>query len=100
MERRLRVIRSIPEEGTKRFKAQPHKGPAPSITSPAYPEIITPIKDHPSTLLRSGVGLAMEEANANIGTLLVVDDEAGIREVMTLALQAGGYECIAVANGQ
>ena len=43
----------------------------------------------------------MEDANANIGTtLLVVDDEAGIREVMTLALQAGGYECIAVANGQ
>jgi two-component system, cell cycle sensor histidine kinase and response regulator CckA len=32
-------------------------------------------------------------------TLLVVDDEPGIREVMALALIAGGHHCIAAADG-
>ena len=32
-------------------------------------------------------------------TLLVVDDEPGIREVMALALIAGGHQCIAAADG-
>jgi CheY-like chemotaxis protein len=32
-------------------------------------------------------------------TLLVVDDEPGIREVMALALISGGYHCIAAADG-
>jgi CheY-like chemotaxis protein len=33
-------------------------------------------------------------------TLLVVDDESGIREVMTLALEAGGHNCVAAADGR
>lgn len=33
-------------------------------------------------------------------TLLVVDDEPGIREVMALMLIAGGHHCIAAADGE
>jgi two-component system, cell cycle sensor histidine kinase and response regulator CckA len=42
----------------------------------------------------------MRDTFKNAGTVMVVDDEAGIREVMALALAAGGHECVAAAGGQ
>lgn len=32
--------------------------------------------------------------------VLIVDDEPGIREVMALSLETGGYGCIAAADGR
>jgi CheY-like chemotaxis protein len=42
----------------------------------------------------------MDETAKNGATLLVVDDEVGIREVLCLALAAGGHECITAADGR
>ena len=41
----------------------------------------------------------MEGTVKHPATLLVVDDEPGIREVMALALMSGGHHCIAAADG-
>jgi CheY-like chemotaxis protein len=42
----------------------------------------------------------MDETTAPATTLLVVDDERGIREVLILSLEMGGYRCIAAADGR
>jgi two-component system, cell cycle sensor histidine kinase and response regulator CckA len=41
----------------------------------------------------------MQEPQGAAGTYLVVDDEDTMRDVLILTLQAGGYDCIAAANG-
>jgi two-component system cell cycle sensor histidine kinase/response regulator CckA len=43
--------------------------------------------------------LHMDGTVKHPATVLVVDDEPGIREVMALALIAGGHQCIAAADG-
>jgi two-component system, cell cycle sensor histidine kinase and response regulator CckA len=41
----------------------------------------------------------MDETMASAGTVLVVDDERGIREVLVLSLEMGGYRCIPAEDG-
>jgi CheY-like chemotaxis protein len=42
----------------------------------------------------------MEKGRAPADTILVVDDESGMREVLMLSLEIGGYRCIAAADGR
>lgn len=77
--------------GTIELESKPNEGTRVRVLLPAFPEAITP---EPTDMVSPPV------IRACSGRILIMDDDASIREILTGLLESLGYSVVATANGQ